>query len=172
NIKNQQKIDTTQREFSTQIKVAVMTRLGIPLVRIARRLNIHRETISKYVKKNQGLFKKIHQDFKSGTSIPDIAQKYDAPQPLVWSVILEEKTDQESFKRLNWGLRAWDNWYFNDVDHRFGDPWPVRILAQLVAHTLFYFTRENDLVLDPMAGGGVVADTCLAFNRQYCLLIF
>jgi hypothetical protein len=166
NIKNQQKIDTAQREFSTQIKVAVMTRLGIPLVRIAQRLNIHRETISKYARKNQELFKKIHQDFKCGSSIPDIAQKYSAPQPLVWSVILQEKTDQERFKALNWGLRAWDNWYFNDVDHRFGDPWPGRIPAQLVAHTLFYFTKENDLVLDPMAGGGVVADTCLAFNRQ------
>jgi len=79
-----------------------------------------------------------------------------------------EKTDLERFKALNWGLRAWDNWYFNDVDHRFGDSWPGRIPAQLVAHTLFYFTKENDLVLDPMAGGGVVADTCLAFNRQCC----
>ena len=39
-----------------------------------------------------------------------------------------EKTDQERFKALNWGLRAWDNWYFNDVDHRFGDPWPGRFL--------------------------------------------
>ncbi|MBC8440337.1 MAG: ParB/RepB/Spo0J family partition protein, partial [Deltaproteobacteria bacterium] len=166
NIKNQQKIDTAQREFSTQIKVAVMTRLGIPLVRIAQRLNIHRETISKYAGKNQELFNNIHQDFKKGIFITDIAQKYNAPQPLVWSVILQEKTDQERFKALNWGLRAWDNWYFNDVDHRFGDPWPGRIPAQLVAHTLFYFTKENDLVLDPMAGGGVVADTCLAFNRQ------
>ncbi len=166
NLKNQQKIDTAQHEFSTQIKIAVMTRLGIPLVRIAQRLNIHRETISKYTPKNQELFKTFHQEFKSGISIPDMAQKYSAPKPLVWSVILEEKTDQECFKALNWGLRAWDNWYFNDVDHRFGDPWPGRIPAQLVAHTLFYFTKKNDLVLDPMAGGGVVADTCLAFNRR------
>ncbi len=37
---------------------------------------------------------------------------------------------------------------------------------QLVAHALFYFTQEGDLVFDPMAGGGVVADTCLAFNRK------
>ncbi len=93
NIKNQQKIDTAQREFSTQIKVAVMTRLGIPLVRIAQRLNIHRETISKYAGKNQELFNNIHLDFKKGTFITDIAQKYNAPQPLVWSVILQEKTD-------------------------------------------------------------------------------
>jgi len=43
---------------------------------------------------------------------------------------------------------------------------PGRIPAQLVAHSLFYFTQEGDLVFDPMAGGGVVADTCLAFNRK------
>ena len=33
-------------------------------------------------------------------------------------------------------------------------------------HTLYYFTREGDLVFDPMAGGGVVPDTCLAFQRK------
>jgi hypothetical protein len=26
--------------------------------------------------------------------------------------------------------------------------------------------RQGDLVLDPMAGGGVAADTCLAFHRK------
>ena len=165
-LRNQQRTDTTQCEFSTQIKIAVMTRLGLPLVRIAQRLNIHRETISKYAKKNQALFKKMHQAVNAGTSIPDVAQKHGAPQSLVWSVVLQEKTDLERFKALNWGLRAWDNLYFNDVDHRFGDPWPGRIPAQLVAHILFYYTKENDLVLDPMAGGGVVSDTCLAFNRR------
>ena len=166
NVKHQQKTDPDQCEFSTQIKIAVMTRLGIPLVRIAQRLNIRRETISNHAGENQALFNKIYQEFKAGAAVPDMAQEYGAPQSLVWSVVLQDKTDQERFKALNWGLRAWDNWYFNDVDHRFGNPWPGRIPAQLVAHTLFYFTKENDLVLDPMAGGGVVADTCLAFNRQ------
>jgi len=166
NKKNDQKKDTLQQEFSTQIKVALMTRLGIPLVRIAQRLNIHRETISKYAQKNDELFNKIYQDFIGGACIPDIAQKYFVPQTLIWSVILQEKTDQKRFKDLNWGLRTWDNWYFNDVDHRLGDDWPGRIPAQLVAHTLFYFSQENDLVFDPMAGGAVVADTCLAFNRR------
>jgi len=36
----------------------------------------------------------------------------------------------------------------------------------LIAHILYYFSDQNDLVFDPMAGGGVVADTCLAFNRK------
>ena len=43
---------------------------------------------------------------------------------------------------------------------------PGRLPAQLVAHTLFYFTQKGDLVFDPMAGGGIVPDTCLAFNRK------
>jgi len=52
------------------------------------------------------------------------------------------------------------------VDQRFGDEWPGQIPAQLVGHTLYYFTLEGDLVFDPMAGGGVVPDTCLAFRRK------
>ncbi len=44
---------------------------------------------------------------------------------------------------------------------------PGRIPAQSVANTLFYFTNPGDLVFAPMAGGGVVPDTCLAFNRKY-----
>ncbi|WP_457551992.1 hypothetical protein [Desulfobacula sp.] len=123
----------------------MMTRLGIPLVRIAKRLNIHRETISKYAQNIDGLFNQILQAFKSGYSILEISQIYGVPQSLVWSKILKEKTDQERFKALNWGLRTWDQWYFNDVDKRFGDPWPGRIPAHLVAHTLFYFTRQNCL---------------------------
>jgi hypothetical protein len=35
-----------------------------------------------------------------------------------------------------------------------------------VAHTLFYFTDPGDLVMDPMAGGGVVPDVCLLFERK------
>jgi len=166
NRKKEQKTNKSQQEFRTKTKVALMTRLGIPVVRIAQRLHIHRDTISKYVKENNRLFNEILQDSKDGSRIPDIAEKYVVPQPLVWSVLLQDKTDQERFKDLNWGLRTWDQWYFNDVDKRFGDDWPGRIPAQLVAHTLFYFTRQDDLVFDPMAGGGVVSDTCLAFNRR------
>ncbi len=43
---------------------------------------------------------------------------------------------------------------------------PGRIPAQLAAYAPLYFTKKGELVFDPMAGGGVVADTCLAFNRR------
>jgi hypothetical protein len=36
----------------------------------------------------------------------------------------------------------------------------------LIAYIIYFFSSQNDLVIDPMAGGGVVPDTCLAFNRR------
>jgi len=79
---------------------------------------------------------------------------------------LEGKTDHDRFKALGWGFRTWDQWEFNDCDARFGDDWPGRIPAQLIAHILRYFSQPEDLILDPMAGGGVTPDTCLAMNRR------
>jgi hypothetical protein len=55
--------------------------------------------------------------------------------------------DRDKFKALDWGLRTWDQWQFNDCDDRFGSDWPGRIPAQLVAHTLYYFSRPGDRVL-------------------------
>ena len=52
------------------------------------------------------------------------------------------------------------------MDKRFGDDWPGRIPAQMIAHMLYYFTEQGELVMDPMAGGGVVPDTCLVLNRR------
>ena len=102
---------------------------------------------------------------------------------MVWSLALEGKDDLERFKELDWGLRTWDlcGWndclpreiyvnnseaYFTGGDRRFGDDWPGRIPAQLIAHILYYFSQQKDLVFDPMGGGGVTPDVCLAFNRR------
>jgi hypothetical protein len=163
--KAEQEKEKQDTDLCQQVKVAVMTRLGIPLVRIAKRLDLHRETAANYARENT-VFKHMDKTCQDPSGITDIAENHGIPQALVWSEVLKGKTDRERFKALGWGLRTWDHWYFNDVDKRFGDPWPGRIPAQLVGHTLFYFTRQNDLVLDPMAGGGVVADTCLALGRR------
>ena len=151
--------------LSLEAKILLMNRLGIPVDRIAARLKVNRKTAYNY-SDNPPLVQSIRGFLEKGVSIPEVAKKQGCPEPLVWSIALEGKSDRERFESLNWGLRTWDYWYFNDVDKRFGDDWPGRIPAQLVAHTLFYFTREGDLVFDPMAGGGVVPDTCLAFNRK------
>ncbi len=101
-----------------------------------------------------------------GHDMEYIARHYNMDLALAWSLRLAGKTDQEIFKALGWGLRTWDQWSINECDDRFGDNWPGRIPAQMVGHTLFYFSRPGDLVFDPMAGGGVVPDVCLLFGRK------
>ena len=78
---------------------------------------------------------------------------------------IQNKIEQKN-KEITNLQQTWDDWKRTDCDRRFGDEWPGRIPAQLVAHLLFFFSKQNDLVIDPMAGGGVVGDTCLAFNRR------
>ena len=149
----------------SKVKALFMNRLGIPTEVIASNLGINRKTAKKY---SQGkmLFEAVRNELLNGLSVPIIAKKHSLPEPLVWSVALEGKNDQDRFDALGWKLRTWDYWNWNNCDQRFGDDWPGRIPAQMIGHIFYYFSDQGDLVLDPMAGGGVVADTCLAFNRK------
>ncbi len=76
---------------------------------------------------------------------------------MIWSITLEGKNDLGRFRDLQWGIRSRDDWKWTDCDKRFGDEWPGRIPAQLIAHILYYFSNPGDLAIDPMAGGGVVS---------------
>jgi len=129
-------------------------------------LGIIQRTVSNHLEKMAELPNFLNADLSKGFTVPQVAEKHGWPEPLVWSIALEDKDDLQIFKALMWGLLTWDLWYWNVCENRFGDDWPGRISAQMIAHILYYFSHQGDLVLDPMAGGGVVADTCLAFNRK------
>jgi hypothetical protein len=154
----------TQMELD--LKIFSMNRLEIPQKRIAKRLGQARETIRNHLAKMPELANQPKANLSRGFTVAQVAEKHGWTEPMVWSLALEGKDDHVRFKELNWGLRTWDLWNWNDCDKRFGDNWPGRIPAQMIAHILYYFSDQNDLVFDPMAGGGVVADTCLAFNRK------
>lgn len=61
----------------------------------------------------------------------------------------------------------YDVWPFRH-DPSYGIPHPGSIPAAIVAHALAYFAAPDDLVVDPMAGGGVTIDVCEATGRR-CL---
>jgi len=153
-------------QLGLDIKIFRTDRLGISQERIAKRLGFPQKTISNHLAKMPVLANQLNTDLSRGFTVSQVAEKHGWAEPLVWSIALEGKSDLDRFKVLNWGLRTWDLWNCNDCDKRFGDDWPGRIPAQMIAHILYYFSDQNDLVFDPMAGGGVVADTCLAFNRK------
>ena len=151
--------------LTSKAKALLMNRLGIPLGVIAAALQIKLNTATRYCKNSQ-LFQAVRESLADGLSVSEAAKQHGFPEPLVWSFALEGMDDAQRFKALDWGLRTWDVWNWNDCDNRFGDDWPGRIPAQMIAHILYYYSDQGDLVFDPMAGGGVVADTCLAFNRK------
>ncbi len=154
------------RQIKLDQKIWRMNRLGIPQERIARRLGVTRESICKHLVKMPALANLPNTDLSCGLTIPQVAAKHGWTEPMLWSLALKGKSDQTRFKDLGWGLRTWDLWNFNDCDPRFGDDWPGRIPAQMIGHILFYFSSPGDLIFDPMAGGGVTADTCLALGRR------
>ena len=153
-------------QMGLDINIFRMNRLGIPQDRIAKRLGTDQKTIHNHLGKMPVLANLLNSDLSRGFTVPQVAEKHGWTEPMVWSLALEDKEDIERFKKLGWGLRTWGQWEWNDCDRRFGDDWPGRIPAQLIAHILFYFSKQNNLILDPMAGGGVTADTCLALNRR------
>ena len=153
-------------QLGIDLKIFRMNCLGIPQDRIARRLGLVRTSLHYHLSKMATLPNSTNTDLSRGFTVPQVAEKHGWTEPMVWSLALEDKEDLERFKELGWGLRTWDKWEWNDCDKRFGDDWPGRIPAQLIAHILYYFSKQNDLILDPMAGGGVTPDTCLALNRR------
>ena len=153
-------------QVELDLKIFRMKLLMVPQERITKRLAESRETIRDHLADSAMWPNPPNTDLKKGFTVPQVAEKHGWAEPLVWSIALEGKDDLQIFKALNWGLRTWDLWNWNDCDKRFGDDWPGRIPAQMIAHILYYFSDQSDLVFDPMAGGGVVADTCLAFNRK------
>jgi len=153
-------------QMGMDIKIFRMNRLGIPQDRIAERLGLARTSFQYHLPKMAALPNSANADLSRGFTVAQVAEKHNWTDPMVWSMALEGKNDRKRFKELGWGLRTWDQWEWNDCDKRFGDNWPGRIPAQLIAHILIYFSKQNDLILDPMAGGGVTPDTCLALSRR------
>jgi len=154
----------TQMEL--ELTIFRMNRLGIPQDRIAKRLGIPRTTVERHLTRMPSLAFASNTDLSRGFTVSLVAEKHGWTEPMVWSLALEGKDDLQRFEALNWGLRAWDLWDWNDCDKRFGDDWPGRIPGQMIAHILYYFSQQDDLVFDPMGGGGVTPDVCLAFNRR------
>jgi hypothetical protein len=148
------------------IKIFRMNRLGMPQDRIAKKMGVNQASIHNHLLKMATLPNLINADLSRGFTVAQVAEKHGWPDPMVWSLALEGKNDHDRFKELGWGLRTWDQWEWNDCDKRFGDDWPGRIPAQMIAHILRYFSKPDDLILDPMAGGGVTPDTCLAMGRR------
>jgi len=120
--------------------------------------------------------------FNSGKSIEDISSYYNLDQTLVWGLILKGETDEDRFGYFNGNGNnkykelkdkkdvkkpmIYNVWNFAQCDQRLGIVHPGRIPGQIAQNVLFYYTQRDDLVVDPMAGGGSTVDACLIMGRK------
>jgi len=101
-------------ELEMDLQIFRMHRLGFPQDRIAQRLVQTRDIIRMHLGKMPILAKSPNTDLSKGFTVPQVAEKHGWTEPMVWSLALEGKEDLQRFKALNWGLRTWDLWNWND----------------------------------------------------------
>jgi len=86
------------------------------------------------------------------------------------NAIIQElgKTDLVLLTEMGYPPIPWDVWNYNR-DEKYGLEYPGSIPAGIIFNTLYFYTEQGELIVDPMAGGGVVGDVCKAINRE-CLM--
>ena len=121
--------------------------------------------------------KLVKLQFDSGKPVDEIVKEqskyFGLDVPLAWAMILKDKTDIEKFNLFgdselgSHQPKLTDYWNFVKGDNRIGDTeYPGRLFAQNVMNILYRYSKLGDLVVDPMAGGGTVAETCLVMGRK------
>ncbi len=120
---------------------------------IADKVELGRTAITEIVKNIN--FDKIDNDYESGKSISDVAQFHGLDIPVTWAILQEGKSDDERIESfLGQPPYLFNVWNFQDLDDRLGIHHEMNIPGQIALHYLYYFTKQGETILDPMAGGG------------------
>jgi hypothetical protein len=111
------------------------------------------------------------QEYQSGMTPEEIASSHNLDEPLVWSIILKDKDDIERFNLFGRNDKEkipqiYNIWNFVDRDPRLGVKYAGNIPGQIAMNVLYHYTKQGDLVVDPMAGGGSTIDACLIMGRR------
>lgn len=116
------------------------------------------------IKEYPDLTKKYIDGEKSTSGAYKEVKKRDARKRLAENPP-EESDELMLFKHLEYAPIPWDVWTYKR-DKIYGLDWPGSIPAGIVFNTLYFYTEPGDLVVDPMAGGGVVGDVCKVTERE------
>jgi len=108
------------------------------------------------------------------TLLMEIAKcKPEQKSEILEKIAKEELTSVNDVKNFRLGIennvfqpKLFTVWNFNGCDTRYGIPdFPGRVPGQIIENILYYYTYENDLVVDPMAGSGTTYDVAMQMKR-------
>lgn len=80
--------------------------------------------------------------------------------------LLEEKEPNGDGLDIPSFIQFTTSWRFAENDPRFGIPHPGRIPGQIAGNVIYYFSEPEDLIIDPMAGGGSTLDAAEFLDRK------
>jgi transcriptional regulator with XRE-family HTH domain len=146
--------------------------LGWTQEEIAKVVGLARSTVAEKMSDLPELLKLTKSLLDRGDPIERVADKLKIDLTLAWAMVLDGKVDLERFKQFGKGEyqnvneRIYNVWNFTGRDPRLGLEVPGNIPGQIAMNALYYYTKQGDLVVDPMAGGGSTVDACLVMGRR------
>lgn len=164
----------SRRKASRNDLIYRMSKQGFTQREIGEKLGLDNSTVSKSLKKFSD---KLSQNLKIGLgeekSIDKIAEEHNYYPLTPWIKYLDGKSDRERFKEygasrdcLDDEPKVYDLWRYGNKDKRLGIDYDGRTWGQICLNLLYYYSDQEDLVVDPMAGGGTMIDSCLVMNRK------
>jgi len=111
------------------------------------------------------LFPKLEEFYTYVAELEDSPPRGKIPWRWIRKELLPENKDDGDENDI-FHPKVYDVWNFSECDDRFGIEYPGRIPGQIIQNILYYYTKENDIIVDPMAGGGVTNDVCKYTNRK------
>lgn len=163
--------EVNRRKQSRDAIIYGLLRLGWTQEEVGKMMGLKRSSVEEI----DGKFdiKLYVQEYKKGLSPETIASNHNLAEPVLWNILLDGKSDLERFSLFgkskfgNAQPKISDHWMFAEEDSRMGkSDYDGREWGQAVMNILYHFSKQGDLVVDPMAGGGVVSDACLIMNRR------
>lgn len=143
-------------------------------VRIARLLAVSNGAVNNWVRKVDMDKRKfddenIKQGILAGLTLQEMGDNLGISRPTITEKVKKfiDELEREYQRYVPENLQTTNVWRFSERDPRFGLKHPGNIPGQIVEHLLYYFTEPLDLVIDPMAGGGVTIDVCKVMARKF-----
>jgi transcriptional regulator with XRE-family HTH domain len=165
--------EVRKRRMSRDAQILRISLLGWTQNEIAKLFGLDQSSIAKIMKNLTSQISNIQEQFyERHKPVEEIAEFYGLDSITVWAIVLQGKDDKERFSLFGRAEyqddspRIYNVWNFANCDPRLGEDHPGRIPGQIAMNVLYYYTKQGNLVVDPMAGGGSTIDACLVMGRK------
>ena len=141
--------------------------LGWTQREIAKQIGVDHSTISNILLKSKELYKFTKTEYSQGKSIEEIAEFYGLDLTLTRAILLEGKTDEKRAEELDINIRKFTVWNFSSCHPLMGrESFKGRIPGEIPFNAMHWFSKQGDLVVDPMVGSGTTLDAALLLGRR------